>query len=151
MKQASREKQRLVDCTVTRIRFSEVDAIGIVWHGNFVKYLEDGRESFGRSYGLGYFDVFEHGLLTPVVKMEIDFRAQVKCGEEIIIETTFLNTDAAKILFEYRILRKQDRKLIVTATTTQVFVDRDGELELTNPEFYLDWKRKHGIIGEGKG
>ena len=26
------------------IRFSEVDSMGVVWHGSFVKYLEDGRE-----------------------------------------------------------------------------------------------------------
>jgi len=33
--------------TETIIRFSEVDSMGVVWHGNYIKYFEDGREAFG--------------------------------------------------------------------------------------------------------
>ena len=36
-----------------QVRFSEVDAIRMVWHGNYVRYMEDAREAFGREYGLG--------------------------------------------------------------------------------------------------
>lgn len=135
----------LTNRTEVRIRFSEVDALGIVWHGNFTKYIEDGRESFGRSYGLDYFDVYDQKLLTPIVKLEIDYKLQVRYGEEIIIETTYRNCAAAKIILDYRIFRKSDLALVSTATTTQVFVNRDGDLELTNPPFYLEWKRRNGI------
>ncbi len=127
------------------MRFSEVDAMGIVWHGNFVKYMEDGRESFGQSFGLGYYDLFEQGLMVPLVKMDIDYKLQLKYGEGIIIETTWENCDAAKILFRYRILRKTDQAVLMTARTTQVFLNKQGELELCNPEFYLEWKRKNGV------
>ena len=40
--------------TEIRVRFSEVDSMGVVWHGNYLKYFEDGREAFGRKHGLGY-------------------------------------------------------------------------------------------------
>ena len=136
----------LVDSTETRIRFSEVDSLRIVWHGNFVKYLEDGRESFGRRFGLSYFEVYDHELLTPIVKMEINYRMQVKYGDVILIETTYVNCDAAKIILNYRILRKTDRAVVLTATTTQAFVSKNGELELTNPDCYLDWKRRNGVV-----
>jgi acyl-CoA thioester hydrolase len=140
---------KLTDRTEIRVRFSEVDAIGIVWHGNFVKYLEDGRESFGRKYRLGYNDYLEHRMLAPIVHMEMDFRHQVRYGEEIIIETSYVSSDAAKIIFHYRILRKSDHAVVLTATTTQVFLNDSGELELTNPGFYLEWKRKHGLTSPG--
>jgi acyl-CoA thioester hydrolase len=38
--------------TEIRIRFSEVDSMGVVWHGNYIRYFEDGRESFGNSMEL---------------------------------------------------------------------------------------------------
>jgi acyl-CoA thioester hydrolase len=145
MKQVPPVTSHLVDRTETRIRFSEVDALGIVWHGNFVKYLEDGRESFGRKYHLGYLDVNKHGLLTPIVKLEIDYKQQARFGEEVVIETAHVNSDAAKIIFHYTIFRKSDGEVILTASTMQVFVNESGQLELTNPEFYLEWKRKYGI------
>jgi acyl-CoA thioester hydrolase len=140
-----RQDIELKDTTEVRVRFSEVDSLGIVWHGSFVKYLEDGRESFGRQYGLGYFDVYEKGWLIPLTHLEIDYKVQVRYGEEIIIETNFQQCDAAKIIFRYTIFRKPDLVVVATASTTQVFVNKSGDLELTNPPFYLDWKKKHGI------
>ena len=134
----------LSDKTEVTVRFSEVDAMGIVWHGNFVKYMEDGRESFGRRFGLGYYDLYEQGLQVPLVKLDIDYKLQVKYGEQIVIETTWMNCDAAKILFKYRILRKADGAVLMKAQTTQVFLNMQGELELTNPEYYMEWKERNG-------
>ena len=134
----------LSDKTEVTVRFSEVDAMGIVWHGNFVKYMEDGRESFGRRFGLGYYDLYEQGLQVPLVKLDIDYKLQVKYGEQIVIETTWMNCDAAKILFKYRILRKADGAVLMKAQTTQVFLNMQGALELTNPEYYMEWKSRNG-------
>ena len=48
-------KKELTDICQIRVKFSEMDAMLRVWHGNYVKYFEDGRESFGRHYpGIGY-------------------------------------------------------------------------------------------------
>lgn len=143
------QETKLNDRTETRIRFSEIDAIGIVWHGNFLKYLEDGRESFGLKYQLGYHDVYKNGLLTPIVKLDINYKLQVRYGDEIVIETTYVNCAAAKILFEYTIFRKTDNAVVLTASTAQVFTNEDGQLELTNPPFYLDWKKRNGIDHQG--
>jgi acyl-CoA thioester hydrolase len=145
MKQELPVETGLMDRTETRIRFSEVDSIGIVWHGHFVKYLEDGRESFGRKYQLGYFDVYEHGLLTPIVKLDMDYRLRVRYGEEIVIETKYVNSAAAKIVFHYTIYRKSDHAVVLTATSIQVFVNEEGQLELVNPAFYLEWKKKNSV------
>ena len=81
----------LTNRTTTLIRFCEVDSLGIVWHGNYVKYLEDGREAFGHEFGLGYNDVYDFGLLIPIIKLDIDFKLPVRYGDEIVIETTFVN------------------------------------------------------------
>ena len=134
----------LSDKTEVTVRFSEVDAMGIVWHGNFVKYMEDGRESFGRRFGLGYYDLYEQGLQVPLVKLDIDYKQQLKYGERIVIESTWMNCDAAKILFRYQILRKADGAVLMKARTTQVFLNMQGELELSNPEYYVEWKRRNG-------
>lgn len=140
---------KLTDTTTAKVRFSEVDALGIVWHGNYVKYLEDGRESFGRRYGLSYNDVYENGLLTPIVKMEMDYKVQLHHDEEIIIETGYEACEAAKIIFNYRILRKKDQCLVMTARSVQVFLNKEAELELTNPPFYREWKEKMGVALPG--
>ena len=140
------EEKRLISRVETKIRFSEVDAMGVVWHGNYVRYLEDGREAFGEEYKLGYYDVFEYGLMTPIVKLNIDYKRIIKQGERIIIEIEYIQTEAAKINFKYKILNASTKKVALTAESTQVFIDKQENLQLANPDFYIEWQKKWGLI-----
>lgn len=132
--------------TEVLVRFSEVDTLRIVWHGNYIKYLEDGREAFGREYGLGYLDYINNDLLTPIVKVNIDYKYPLFYGDKAIVETTYVYHEAAKVIFDYKIYRKSDNVLVATANTIQVFLNTDRELLLTSPRFFEDWKRKWGFI-----
>lgn len=138
-------KNILKNTTYSIVRFSEVDSMKVVWHGNYVKYLEDGREAFGEEYGLSYMDVYSQNVMTPVVKLDMNYKNYVSYGEKIRIETTFENTLAAKIIFNYRIFRCSDNKKVLKAKTIQVFTDLKGDLLLTNPLFFEQWKKKHNV------
>lgn len=138
-------KKTLKNTTETVVRFSEVDSMKVVWHGNYVKYLEDGREAFGRQYQLGYMDVYANKVMTPVVKLDIDYKNYVSYQEKIRIETELEFTVAAKIIFNYQIFRCSDDKLVLTAKTIQVFTDLNGDLLFTNPDFFEAWKNKWGL------
>ena len=128
--------------TEIRVRFSEVDMLTIVWHGHYVQYLEEGRQAFGEKYGLGYMQVYDQGFSIPIVKLNIDYKNSLKFEDSAIVETKFVNTDAAKLIFHYIIKNKHTGKLIATAETVQVFVDKEGQLSLTNPDFFSVWKKK---------
>ena len=128
------------------MRFSEVDTLRIVWHGNYIKYLEDGREAFGREYGLGYLDYINNDLITPIVKVDIDYKYPLYFGDTAIIETIYEYCEAAKIIFRYKIYRASDNVLVATATTIQVFLNMERELQLTSPGFYEEWKGRLGFI-----
>lgn len=138
----------LKNTTVTAIRFSEVDSMAVVWHGNYVKYIEDGREAFGKQYGIGYLDVYKHGIMTPVVELNMNYKNYLNYGDDVIIETEFVDTPAAKIIFNYKIYRKSDGNLVLAARSVQVFTDKDGGLLLTNPPFYMAWKENVGLISK---
>lgn len=128
------------------VRFGEVDSMGIVWHGSYVKYFEDGREAFGKRYGIGYLDIFNQGYYAPLVDLNFKFKKPLIYGKKAIVKTTFINTDAAKIKFEYEIMSPEDRSIITTGSSTQVFLDKSYELILTTPSFFIEWKKSHGLI-----
>ena len=130
--------------TKIKVRFSEVDSMGIVWHGNYVKYLEDGREAFGKEFGLSYMGVFrEYGYMIPMVKLEMDYKNQLFYEDEAVLRIRLIDNPAAKICFEYELIRIPDNTLILTAETIQVFMTKDRELELNMPDFFTEWKEKH--------
>ena len=54
------------------IRFSETDAMGVVWHGNYLKYFEDGREAFGKEFGMEYLDIYSE-VQETYPKVETDY------------------------------------------------------------------------------
>jgi acyl-CoA thioester hydrolase len=138
------------DLTVSeeiRVRFNETDPLGIVWHGIYITYFEDGREAFGRYHGISYLDIADSGFTTPIVKSTCEHKLSLRYGDVIRIETTIVDTPAAKMIFRYRIFDTKN-EIACTGETIQVFLDNQGELMLTNPPFFEEWKRKVGLIKE---
>ena len=125
------------------VKFSDCDALQMVWHGNYIKYFEDGREDFGRKFGLGYWDIYKKsGLAVPIIHVDCDYKKFVSLNEIITVESTFIDTPAAKIVFEYKIYNSK-KELACVGKTTQVFVDAETkELIITTPAFYEEWKQK---------
>ena len=125
-----------------RVRFSETDPLGIVWHGNYIKYFEEGREAFGRKYGISYLEVERHGFATPIVKSVCEHKKMVRYGELLEVETRYMNTSAAKLVFQYFLYNEAD-ELVCTGETIQVFTSlADNSLALYPPPFYEKWKNK---------
>jgi acyl-CoA thioester hydrolase len=137
------DSKELVCRSKIKVRFNEVDSLKIVWHGEYVKYMEDGREAFGLEYpGLGYLDIYNFGYTAPVVDLHISYKSPLVFGDSAIIETRYIYTQAAKIMFEFRIFRESDGQLAAEGSSVQVFLDSEGELVLINPEFYTNWQNK---------
>src|SRR5690606_3139440 len=86
-----------------RVRFNETDPLGIVWHGHYITYFEDGREAFGETYGISYRDIQGNGFLAPVVKCTCEYKLPLRHGDWATVETVFVNHPAAKMVFRYTI------------------------------------------------
>lgn len=133
----------LTDTTSVRVRFSEVDSMQVVWHGEYIRYFEDGREAFGRRYaGIGYADIARSGYLAPVVDARLQFKSPLRVNDVATVETRYIDSEAAKICFEYTIRRQSDGEVVATGSTMQVFVDHDYELILLQPDFFAEWRKR---------
>jgi acyl-CoA thioester hydrolase len=131
-----------------RIRFSEVDSMGVVWHGNYIRYFEDGREFFGSQYGISYLDFHHENVMVPLVKVNCDFKKPLFYGDTAIIETRFVNCEAAKLQYDYTIFRNNTNDIAATGSSIQVFLNPDMELMLDFPPFFREWKKKNGLTSD---
>ena len=126
------------------VRFNEADPLGIVWHGHYIRYFEDGREAFGNEYGIGYLDFYRQGVIIPIVSIQCDFKRSLKYGERVIVETIYQPCEAAKLKFEYRLFNASTNQLVATGASVQVFLSKETSvLQLTNPPFFEAWKKEH--------
>jgi acyl-CoA thioester hydrolase len=136
----------LSERTEILVRFNEADPLGIVWHGHYIRYFEDGREAFGEKYGIRYLDFFKEGFVVPIVSVQCDYKRSLKYGEKVIVETNFIPCDAAKIKFSYRLFNAGTNELVATGSSVQVFLDKTNSvLQLVNPPFFEQWKIQHKL------
>ncbi|MBS1610869.1 MAG: acyl-CoA thioesterase [Bacteroidetes bacterium] len=136
----------LSERTEVLVRFNEADPLGIVWHGHYVRYFEDGREAFGNKYGIGYLDFYRRNIIIPIVHIDCSYKRSLRYGDRVVVETIFLPTEAAKLHFEYKLYSLDRNELVATGSSIQVFLDKETSvLQLTNPSFFEEWKKKMGF------
>lgn len=127
------------------VRFNEADPLGIVWHGHYIRYFEDGREAFGNMHDLGYLEVYKLGFVIPVVSVQCDYKRSLRYGDTVIVETRFIPSEAAKLKFSYKLFNATTNEVVATGSSVQVFLSKeDSMLQLANPPFFVEWKKLHG-------
>ncbi len=133
----------LTDTCEIKVKFNESDPLGIVWHGHYIRYFEDGREAFGEKYGFRYKDIYDKGFVAPIVNIQCDYKKSLQYGDVAIVETTFVNSPAAKLIFKYRIYLAATNQLVAEGSSVQVFLTRENmQLQLTMPDFFEAWKKQ---------
>ena len=128
----------LEERTTLRVRFNEVDALQIVWHGHYANYFEEGRRAFGRRYGVDYTEFLAQRVAVPVVQLHVDYFAPARLADTLEIRARLLKSEAAKLVFDYELRREGEERLLAAGRTVQVFTTPAGELMLSWPTFMLE-------------
>lgn len=135
--------KELEDICRVQVKFSEIDSMRRVWHGSYVTYFEDGRESFGRHYpGIGYADMQEAGIYAPIYDMHVRYYAPLAINDVAVIHTHYIYKPGARLDYRYEVYRECDHMLCAEGSTTQLFIDREGQLMVERPDYYREWQAK---------
>ena len=124
--------------TSLEVRFYEVDAYGVVWHGHYVGWFETGRNDLTQRFQIGPLQLKEMNFLAPVVELDCQFKLPATFGESLVIQTTMERTEVAKLFFRYRVLSQENRKVLATGSTTHVLTDLKGNLLYRVPPEVLE-------------
>ncbi|MGI6735701.1 MAG: acyl-CoA thioesterase [Anaerovoracaceae bacterium] len=112
------------DCKV-RVLYADTDAMGIVYNGTYITWLEKGRTEWLRQIGYSYQRIEEKGLLLPVSHIEIDYRHPARYDDVLVIRTWLKKLKAATIIMAYRIDREENGETCVEATSVHPITDRN--------------------------
>lgn len=123
------------------VRFEEVDPLGIVWHGRYPSYLEDGRVALGGKYGLGYMDFYRQGVMAPIKQMHMDYQLPLQFAEEFTIEVLLHWSDATRLNHEF-VLRNSVGQVVTTGYTVQLLTDPQQRVLLVPPPFYEEFRQR---------
>lgn len=124
--------------TMIQVRFYEVDAYSVVWHGHYVGWFEVGRNELTEKFDMGPLQLKEKNLLAPVVELNCEYKFPATFGESLLIQTTMERTEVAKLIFHYRVLSQGNGKVLATGSTTHVLTNLKGNLLYRVPPEVLE-------------
>lgn len=105
------------------VRYAETDKMGIVHHAVYPIWFEIGRTDFIKEAGMPYSVMEEQGVMTPLTELQCKYLLPARYEEELVIETSVGKITAARIIFNYRVLREKDGALLAQGSTGHGFVN----------------------------
>ncbi len=115
------------------VRFHDVDMAGVVWHGHYLRYLENARWAFMNEIGYGFDRMLESGYVWPIVELQARYLNPARFGSVLRVRASLIEWES-RLTLNYLITRAGDTARIARGRTVQVAVDsRTSELQFTTP------------------
>ncbi len=119
--------------TELQVQFFDLDPMEIVWHGNYVKYLEVARCALLDKIGYNYGQMRESGYMWPIIEMNLRYAAPASFGQRLLLRAEIVEWEN-RLRIEYTISDAASGKRLNRATSTQVAVDlKTGEMCFVSP------------------
>ena len=106
-----------------RVPFHDVDALRVVWHGNYVKYFEQARCGFFSSLGLSYTDMEKAGFLLPVVSLQIKYVHPCVFDQDIVVEVVWDASNTNLLVLDYTVRDAASGRRLCRGSTRHAALD----------------------------
>jgi len=110
-----------------RVRYSETDQMGVVYHAEYLVWCEVGRTDFIRALGLPYSELERRGTALAVAEASIRYHAPARYDDVVRVETRLVEVRSRAITFEYLIRHGESGERLATAKTLLVSLDAQGK------------------------
>jgi len=119
------------------VEFYDVDTMRVVWHGNYVKYMEKGRCALLDMLNFGYLEMEKCGTAFPIVKLDLKYIRSLRFGD-IAKVVSYLTEYENCIKIKYEIYNAKTGELTTKAESTQMAMSIEtGESYLVCPEIFI--------------
>ncbi len=118
--------------TAITVRFNEIDAYRVAWHGHYVAWMEIGRTALAGLFGLDPDQLASAGFLGPVVELQVKYLRPARFNDQVTVRTRLRPGDTATLMFESTIIGPDDTKL-ATGLTTHALTDLNAVLQFRMP------------------
>ena len=105
-----------------RVSFEDLDPMNIVWHGNYMRYLEQARCDMFNKLGYTYDDMKNDEVAYPVAKMQVKYIKPARLNDVLTVKTELLSIEPSMDM-KYVIYNKKTEEKIFEARTMQIAVN----------------------------
>jgi acyl-CoA thioester hydrolase len=120
------------------IPFHDVDVMGVVWHGHYIKYFEQARTALLQKIGFDYPQMSELGYVWPVVECYVKYLRPIRYSQRIKVDVQLVEYEN-RLRMAYVITDMNTGEKLTKGETTQVAIDiKTKELQFVSPRAFID-------------
>jgi acyl-CoA thioester hydrolase len=128
----------LINRTHLRVRYAETDRMGVVYHANYLVWMEMGRTNLMRDGGLTYNDLEAMGFMLPVIEARVKYEKSADYDEEVMVESACTEIGATKVRIDYRISRAANGELLAWGHTEHATIDAKNRRIVRLPAIFRE-------------
>ena len=132
-------KQGVIEATVEAlVPFHDVDVAGVVWHGHYLKYLENARWALMERLDFGLNAMIASGYAWPVIEAHVKYVRPARFGERLAVQASLVEW-RSRLSVHYLVTNAATRERVARAKTVQVAVESStGVLQFVSPAVLLE-------------
>lgn len=121
-----------------KVFHADTDCYKVVWHGNYLRYLEQARCALVKNSNKNLNGLEEEGILTPVINIDIKYKHPAVLYDDLVVETSIIEAKGIRLTFLQKIFKKNTDILIIEAKVTCTLTNIEGKLLRKMPEQILN-------------
>lgn len=111
-----------------RVIYADTDAMGIVYHTNYIRWFEIGRTELMREAGLVYSEMEKEGFFLPLTELACHYLYPARYDDIVLVETRVEYFRRASVKFAYEIWDESRQRLLAEGSTLHAFLSREGKI-----------------------
>lgn len=129
------------------VRYGETDQMGVVYHANYIVYLELGRTQLIHDLGYSYAELEDIGYVSPVMDLTISYKAALRYGQTATVRTWIEKHERVRTTYGYEILH-EDGTVAATASSVHALVTKEGLRPVALKKIAPDWHDTYAKVAK---
>lgn len=110
-----------------KVQYYETDQMGIVHHSNYIRWFEEARTDLMEKMGMGYAEMEQKGIMSPVLSVEADYLRMVHFGDTVTIEAFIKEYNGIKMTVVYEVINDTTEMVHCRGLTKHCFINESGK------------------------
>lgn len=122
-----------------KVQYYETDQMSVVHHSNYIRWFEEARTDYMEQMGMGYYEMEEEGIMSPVLAVTAEYLRTVGYGDVVDIKTWVKEYNGIKLTVGYEVTSEATGMVHCRGTSKHCFIDRAGRplsLKQKSPHFH---------------
>ncbi|MDF9761778.1 acyl-CoA thioester hydrolase [Peribacillus simplex] len=120
------------------VRYAETDQMGVVYHANYLIWMELGRTKLINDLGFYYADMEADGILSPVMDIQASYKTPVRYGDKVKVKTWIEKYDGLRVIYGYEIVNEKN-EVAATGHSSHVCVKKETFRPISIKRMFPDW------------